>query len=93
MPLPTLALYVTLYYFWLILFIFTFLTLFVSDIFYFYTLTTLSFVVVGLLFLAGLVFETFYLKSFFAVSSTLNTLLTLLALTTPGLGDVVYNLL
>lgn len=87
MPLPTLAFYVTVYYFWLLLFFFLFLSLFISDVFHFYTALTLTFLFVGLFFLVGLVFESLYLKTFFAISSTLNTLLTLLALTSLSFVD------
>ena len=87
LPLPTLMFYVTVYYFWLLLFFYLFFSFYVHDLFQFYSLTMLLFLLLGLLTLTTLVFESTYVRSFFAVSSSLNTLLTLLALTAGAVCD------
>ena len=82
LPLNTLFFYITLFYFSL----FIFLVHFVSS-YMFYLTSTYSYVfliliLAGILVLISILFESFFIKSFLAVSSILNSLLVFLALAT-----------
>jgi hypothetical protein len=79
-PFYTIFFYITFFYFFLFLFIIHLLTSYFSEIFFFYSLLTLLFLSIGLLFLLVLVCESYYFKAFLAISSILNSLFVLLAL-------------
>ena len=82
LPLNTLFFYITLFYFILFLFFIHFISSYM-----FYLTSTYSYVLfmlmlIGILVLLSILFESFFIKSFLAVSSILNSLLVFLALST-----------
>jgi len=72
-PYYTLFWYITYFYLFLFIFIVQLLTNYFSIIFYQYIYLISIFVLVGLLFLNLLILETYYIKSFLAISSILNS--------------------
>jgi len=80
-PIYTLFFYICFFYFFLFLFIIHFLTSYFTEIFYFYTIVTLLFVILGLVTLLCIICESYYLKVFMAISSILNSLFVILAMT------------
>ena len=78
----TLTLYVTLFYFTLSLYLLVFLVLYLTDLFYFFLALNLLLVAAGISGLTILLMESYYLRIFLAMSSILNTLLVLLAIST-----------
>lgn len=84
--------YIVFFYFLLFLFFINFVSVYFNCIFYFYSLITVIFIVIGLLFLFFILCETFYLKIFFAISSILNSLLVLISLSTSHNIDLFFFL-
>ena len=91
-PFYTVFMYVCVFYFFLFLFVIHMLTSYFSDVYYFYSVTSITFILVGLLMLLSFVCETFYLKSFLAVSSLLNSLFVFLAIISPHNVDILFFL-
>lgn len=83
LSLTTLLFYISFFYFYLFLFLVLFLTTYMHALFYYYTLITLLFITIGLLNMLIILFESFYIKTFFAMSSILNSLLVLLSIIAP----------
>jgi len=81
-PFYTIFFYICFFYLFLFLFIIHLLTSYFSEIFYFYSVVTLVFVVTGLITLLFIVCESYYFKAFLAISSILNSLFVILALST-----------
>jgi len=79
-PVYTLFFYICFFYFFLFLFVVHFLTSYFTEIFYFYTAVTILFVILGLISLLCIMCESYYLKVFMAISSILNSLFVILAL-------------
>lgn len=77
------------FFFWFIL---NFLSNSLSTVFYFYSIIFVTFNLTGLLVLLTILLESTYLKSFFAVSSILNSLLVLMALITTNTTSVAIQL-
>jgi len=91
-PFYTIFMYVCLFYFFLFLFVIHLLTSYFSDVYYFYSVVSLTFVFLGLIMLLFIVCESFYIKSFLAISSLLNSLFVLFAIMTPHLVDTLFIL-
>jgi len=72
--------YLMVYYYLLLLYLILFLGSYVADLFYFYLTLTLSLTFLGVLYIFVVILESFYIKSFLALSSVLNTLLIILGL-------------
>ena len=72
--------YISFFYFFLFLFLIIFLTNYTHTLFYYYFLINLLFVALGLFNLFFILCESFYIKTFFAVSSILNSLFVMLAI-------------
>ena len=89
LPLHVLFFYVCFFYFFLFLFIVYLLLNYVSVIFYYYIFIQTTFIFSGLIFLLAMMCETFYIKSFLAVSSILNSLFVLLAISNPHVTDLL----
>lgn len=70
--------YIVFFYFFLFIFIVYFLTIYMHEIFYYYSIIIVVFNMLGLFTLFFILCESFYLKTFFAVSSILNSLLVFL---------------
>lgn len=92
LPLNTLFFYITLFYFSLFLFFIHFIS---SYMFYFtstYSYVFLVLLLIGIVVLISILFESFFIKSFLAVSSILNSLLVFLALATTHSETLVFFL-
>lgn len=81
-PFYTIFFYICFFYLFLFLFIIHLLTSYFSEIFYFYSMVTLVFLTTGLVTLLFIVCESYYFKAFLAISSILNSLFVILALST-----------
>lgn len=88
----TLFFYIFYYYFFLILFLTYFFLVYMSEIFFFNTTTTLALILVGTACIFFILFESYYIKTFLAVSSILNTLLIFLAMTGSQVSDLALSL-
>lgn len=88
-PFYTIFFYICFFYLFLFLFIIHLLTSYFSEIFYFYSIVTLVFLVTGLITLLFIVCESYYFKAFLAISSILNSLFVILALSTTHNVDIV----
>ena len=80
-PFYTLFFYVCFFYFLLFLFIINLITSYFSELYYYYVFISLIFITSGLITLLFIICESYYLKSFIALSSILNSLFVILALT------------
>ena len=91
-PTHSLMFYITFFYFFLFLFLLIFLLTYVSDLFYFYNILNLLFLSIGILLLLVIVLESFFIKTFLAISSIINTLIVFLALTGTSILDITIFL-
>jgi len=89
LPLQVLFVYVCFYYFFLFLFIIHFLVSYLNVIFYYFVWVQTVFLFLGLFLLLAILCETFYLKSFLALSSILNSLFVLLAINATHSTDIL----
>lgn len=89
-PYYTIFFYICFFYFFLFLFIIHLLTSYFSEIFYFYSMVTVVFVSIGLITLLFIICESYYLKAFLAISSILNSLFVILALSTTHTVDILF---
>lgn len=80
LPYHLLFFYVCFFYLFLFIFLIYILLNYFSLIFYYFIFIQIIFVFTGLLFLLAILCETFYLKSFLAISSILNSLFVFLAI-------------
>jgi hypothetical protein len=87
-PIYTLFFYICFFYFFLFLFIVHLLTSYFAEVFYYYTLVGAVLTMTGLFTLLMIVCETYYIKAFLAISSILNSLFVVLALSTSHCVDV-----
>jgi hypothetical protein len=87
-PTHSLMFYITFFYFFLFLFLLIFLLTYVSDLFYFYNILNLLLLSIGILLLLVIVLESFFIKTFLAISSIINTLVVFLALTGTNILDI-----
>jgi hypothetical protein len=81
-PFYTIFFYICFFYFFLFLFIIHLLTSYFSEIFFYYSVVTFLFLISGLVMLLFIVCESYYFKAFLAISSILNSLFVILALST-----------
>jgi len=89
-PLYTLFFYICFFYFFLFLFLIHFLTSYFAEVFYFYTIVNLVFITTGLISLLFIMCESYYFKAFMAISSILNSLFVILALSTTHTIDLQF---
>jgi len=75
--------YITFFYFFLFLFFINFFTSYFYEIFFYYIYISLFLIIIGITVLIFILCETFYIKTFLAISSILNSLLVLLSLIIP----------
>lgn len=87
-PFYTIFFYICFFYFVLFLFVIHLLTTYFSEIFYFYTYVTVLFLLLGLVMLLFIICESYYLKAFLAMSSILNSLFVILALSSTHTVDL-----
>ena len=79
-PFHTIFFYICFFYFFLFVFIIHLLTSYFSEVFFFYSYVTTIFLMLGLVTLLFIVCDSYYLKSFLAISSILNSLFVFIAL-------------
>lgn len=79
-PFHTIFFYICFFYFFLFIFIIHLLTSYFSEVFYFYSYVTTLFLLLGLITLLFIVCDSYYFKSFLAISSILNSLFVFIAL-------------
>ena len=91
-PLHTILFYVCSFYFSIFLFFIYFLTSYFHFLTYYFVYILVSLVIVGLIILLTILCETFFIKTFLAVSSILNSLLILIAITSPTTVDFLFYL-
>ena len=90
--LHTIVFYICFFYYCLFIFFIHFLSSYFHYLTYYYTYVLLALVMSGMLLLLTILCETFYIKSFLAVSSILNSLLVLLAITSTPNSDLLFFL-
>lgn len=90
LTLLTLVFYIAFFYFNLFLFLLLFLTTYMHSIFYYYFVLNLFIVSLGLISLFFILCEAFYLKTFFAVSSILNSLFVFLSISSTHTLDFFF---
>jgi len=88
LPIYTIFFYITFFYFFIFLFFITLLSSYFGDILGLFSVVSMLFVLSGLLTLLFIMCEAYYLKSFMAISSILNSLLVLLALSASHTTDI-----
>lgn len=79
-PMVSLIFYIIFFYFFLFIFLIYFLLIYLHELFYYYSIIIFTFVLSGLVMLLSIICESFYLKTFFAISSILNSLIVFLAM-------------
>lgn len=84
--------YICFFYFFIFLFLIVFLNVYFYELFYYFYFVTFSFVLLGIFLLLCIVCETFFLKTFFAISSIINSLFVLLAMLTSHQAGFVFLL-
>ena len=84
--------YICIFYFSLFLFFINFITNNFHFIFYFFHNIFIVLVILGLFMVLFLVLEAFYLKTFLAISSILNSLMLFLAMSSSHVGDLALTL-
>lgn len=87
---PMLLFYIAYFYFFLFLFFINFLLVYFGEVFFYYSFIVTLFVFIGLVVLLTILCESFYLKTFFAVSSILNSLLVFLSLLSVHNIDLLF---
>ena len=90
--LHTIIFYICFFYYCLFIFFIHLLTSYFHYLTYYYTYILLLLVISGIIILMTILCETFYIKSFLAVSSILNSLLVLLAVSSVSNSDLLFFL-
>lgn len=88
-PLHALFFYIFFFYFFIFYFFIYFLVIYLNELFYSNVFINLLILMLGLLLLVFIICESYYIKSFLAMSSILNTLFVFLAMSSYSLVD--YN--
>ena len=89
-PLHVLFFYIFFFYFFIFLFFLTFFLIYVNEIFFFFLNINIILLLMGFFILLSILCETYYLKSFLAISSILNTLFVFLALNGTNFLDFFF---
>lgn len=85
----SLLFYISFFYFFILLFFINFLLIYCNEIFFFFIILNIFLLISGILILFFILCESFYIKSFLALSSILNTLFVFLALNSVNLIDTL----
>lgn len=91
-PLHALFFYIVFFYFFIFYFFIYFLLIYLSELFYFNIFINLVMLTTGLVFLVFIICESYYIKSFLAMSSILNTLLVFLSMSSSSIIDYTFLL-
>lgn len=89
-PLHSLFFYITFYYFFIFLFFIIFFLIYTNEIFYYFLLINILLLVIGFTILLFILLEAYYIKTFLAISSILNTLFIFLTLNSLNVIDVFF---
>jgi len=89
-PFYTLFFYIIYFYFFLFLYFINFLNTYFSEIFYFFFIVIYLFVLLGVLVLLTIICETFYIKSFLAISSILNSIFVIIAFSSVNNVNIIF---
>ena len=92
LPFSSLIFYISYFYYFLFLFIIHFLTSYFHELFYFYSFISLIIILIGMFTLLFILCETFYIKTFLAISSILNALLVFIAMVSTHTSDIIFFL-
>ena len=90
MSFSSLSFYITFFYFFLFIFIIQFLSSYCHELFYFFSFFSLIIIFMGLIVLLFILCETFFIKTFLAVSSILNSLLVFLCMSVSHSSDLFF---
>ena len=90
MSFHSLFFYICFFYFHLLLFLIYYFIVYMNELFYFNNIIHLIVLIIGVVLLTLLLFESYYIKSFLAFSSILNTLLIFLGLTSFHTTDIYF---
>lgn len=89
-PLNLFFFYITFFYFFIFLFFIVFLLIYLSEIFYYFLMINVLMLLLGFVTLLTILLEAFYLKTFLALSSVLNTLFIFLTLNASNSLDFFF---
>lgn len=89
-PLHALFFYIVFFYFFIFYFFIYFFLVYLNELFYFNIFINLLLLTFGLVTLTFIICESYYIKSFLAMSSILNTLFVFLAMSSYSLMDYVF---
>ena len=89
-PLSFLYFYICFFYFFIFLFFIKFLVINFNEFFSFFIIVNFLTLLVGFCILLAILTETYYLKTFFAISSILNTLFVFLSFSSNNLVDIFF---
>jgi len=92
MSLSSLSFYISFFYFFLFLFFIHFLSSYCHQLFYSFTIFSMFIIFTGITVLLFILCETFFIKTFLAVSSILNSLLVILCISVPHTSDFFFLL-
>jgi len=91
-PLHALFFYIFFFYFFIFYFFIYFFIVYLNELFYFNMFVNLSMLISGSIFLIFILCESYYIKSFLAMSSILNTLFVFLAMSSYCITDYIFIL-
>lgn len=91
-PLHALFFYIVFFYFFIFYFFIYFFLVYLNELFYFNLFINLVMLTCGLIFLVFIICESYYIKSFLAMSSILNTLFIFLAMSGSSVSDYLFLL-
>lgn len=92
LPLYIILIYITLYFFSLFLYFIYFLLVYLPNIFYFLIIELYLIIFIGLVFLTTSILDSYFFKTFFALSSSINTLFVLMITLIWSSETLLFNL-
>ena len=78
------------FYFFIFLFFINFLLIYLNEIFYSYIYLNLLLLMIGFIILLSIICEAYYIKTFLATSSIINTLFIFLTLSSTNINDFYF---
>lgn len=82
--------YIVFFYFFFFIFFAYFFLIYVNDLFFSFLFLNITIFLIGFIFLFLIIFESFYFKSFLAVSSILNSLFVFLTLNSTSVSNFIF---
>ncbi len=92
MPLHSLFFYIVFFYFFIFYFFIYFFVIYLNELFYYNIFVNLVLLMSGLILLVFIICESYYIKSFLAMSSILNTLFVFFAMSSYNTVDYMFIL-